>query len=479
MTSVFTDRFPWLKANAAKTEAHILALYAIRLMGHRMRTMPNPICLALLACLFLLAGAATAFCQDGALPDNDPETMAAGPSEAYFAELRDLIHETGLGPNSIPPINAPNFISVPDAALGMDDSEHVFVLDYGNPDGVTRIYPRQVLVWHVVVNEVLGEGKNARRRSVTYCPVTGCVRGYAGRIDRFDTPFGTLGSLLNGNHLLFDYSTNSVWPQLTGMAIGGPLQGRKLESFPLVWTTWRRARLKYPDAQVLSRATGHRRNYGEDPYGSYNRPDTYYQDERVLHPLASYDDQLPPKTRILGLQLDNLNVAVVRDSLRRPRAANFDAGVTPVVSIWDDELDAPRLFDRRVGNYLLHFVYRDGVYRDVETGTRWQPDGRAVEGRLAGNRLALLDSFDVMWFAWTAFYPDAALFSWQEALEAKRRAEAEFSPVEQVEPPDPTFEKPQTEVAPSLPNVNRPQLPKDIPPSIITPDMEIGPEEGL
>lgn len=449
-------------------------------MGPHMRTMPTLVCLALLAHMLLFAGVATVWPQDdGLLPNAAREAMEVGPDEGYFAELREQIFETGLGRNNIPPINAPNYISVPNAALGMDDSEIVFVLDYGNPDGVTRIYPRQVLVWHVVVNEVLGTGKNARRRSITYCPITGCVRGYAGQIDGFDTPFGTLGPLLNGNHLLFDYSTNSVWPQLTGTAIDGPLQGKSLDSFPLVWTTWARARQKYPDAQVLSRATGYRRDYGDDPYGSYHREDTYYQDERILHPLAKVDERLSPKTRILGLQLDDLNVAVVRDSLRRPRAANFDAGVTPIVSLWDGDLEAPRLFDRRVANYLLHFVYREGAYYDVETGTRWLPNGVAVEGRLEANRLALLDSFDVMWFAWSAFYPETQLFNWQDALEAEQQAETSFSSVEQVEPPAPKYGKPETETAPTLPKVNKPQLPKDIPPSVITPDMEIGPADGL
>ncbi|MFW5733873.1 MAG: DUF3179 domain-containing protein [Oceanidesulfovibrio sp.] len=445
-----------------------------------MRSIPTLAGLVALALLFLLATVPLALAQDDGLqPESTEDAAEIGPDEGYYKEQREQVFETGMGRNNIPPINAPRYISVPDAALGMDDSENVFVLDYGNPDGVARIYPQQVLVWHVVVNEVLGTSKDARRRSITYCPITGCVRGYAGQIDGFDTPFGTLGPLLNGNHLLFDYSTNSVWPQLTGMAIDGPLQGKTLKSFPLVWTTWGLARQRYPDAQVLSRATGYRRNYEGDPYGSYRRLNTYYQDERVLHPLALFDERVPPKTRVLGLDLDDLNVAVVRDSLREPRAANFDAGVVPVVSLWDEALETPRLFDRRVANYLLHFVFRDGDYYDVETGTRWLPDGRAVEGRLADNRLALLDSFDVMWFAWAAFYPQTALFSWKEALAAEQQSAREFSPVEQVEPPAPNFEKPGTEVAPSLPNVKKPKLPKDIPPSVITPDMEIVPHDGL
>jgi hypothetical protein len=434
--------------------------------------------LLLLACA-LASGALPAAAQDdGLLPAPPADALDVGPDEEYFAGLREQVLETGLGRNAIAPINQPQYVTVADAALTMDDGEQVFVLDYGNPDGGVRIYPRRLLVWHVVVNEVLGSGKNSRRRSITYCPLTGCVRGYSGQVGGFDTPFGTMGTLLNANHLLFDYSTNSIWPQLTGMAIDGLLTGETLDAFPLVWTTWRRARERYPEGTVLSRATGYRRDYGEDPYGSYREPGTYYQDARILHPVANEDDRLEPKTRVLGLKLDDLNLALVRESLRTPKAANFDAGVTPVVSLWDADLDAPRLFDRRVANYMLHFVSRNGDYYDVETGTRWRPDGLALEGRLAGNRLALLDAFDVMWFAWAAFHPESTVFDWQEAM-ADKAAEDVLSPVERVEPPEPAYEKPETEVAPSPPNVRKPDLPTDIPPSVITPDMEIGPQEGL
>ncbi|WP_167512494.1 DUF3179 domain-containing protein [Oceanidesulfovibrio marinus] len=446
-----------------------------------MHTRPTFLAAALFCLALLCAWAMPVRAQNasGLLPSSAAEAEKAGPDDAYFEELRNSIFETGLGRNNIPPINRPQYISVQDAALAMDDGESVFVLDYGNPDGQPRIYPRRVLVWHVVVNEVLGSGKNARRRSITYSPITGCVRGYSGEVAGFSTPFGSMGTLLNANSILFDYSTNSMWSQLLGMAFDGPLKGTTLESFPLVWTTWGRARKRYPDAKVLSRATGYRRSYGTDPYGSYRRDDSYYQDQRILHPLLHQDDRLEPKARVLGLHLDDLSVAIVRQSLKQPKAANFDAGVTPIVSLWDEDLDAPRLFDRRVGNYQLHFVYRDGSYFDVETGTRWQPDGLAVEGRLENNRLALIDGFDVMWFAWSAFYPSTTIFSWEDAVTAQKTEEETFSAVEQVEPPEPTFDKPGTETLPTLPNVTPPALPKDIPPTVITPDMKINPEEGL
>lgn len=43
---------------------------------------------------------------------------------------------------------------------------------------------------------------------------------------------------------------------------------------------------------------------------------------------------------------------------------------------------------------------------DEQTGTIWTAAGKGVKGRLAGAQLKWVTSFDVMWFAWYAFYPE-------------------------------------------------------------------------
>ena len=134
-----------------------------------MRTTSNLAFRFLRISLFLLVSAAAALAQDAPIgSDSTRRASEVGPDEAYFEEQRDLIFETGMGRNDIPPINRPTFISVQDAALGMDETEHVFVLDYGNPDGKARVYPQQVLVWHVVGTSVVGSIPRARRQRVRW-----------------------------------------------------------------------------------------------------------------------------------------------------------------------------------------------------------------------------------------------------------------------------------------------------------------------
>ena len=48
---------------------------------------------------------------------------------------------------------------------------------------------------------------------------------------------------------------------------------------------------------------------------------------------------------------------------------------------------------------------------DVETGSRWNMLGSAIEGPLAGQQLKQVPSYNSMWFAWAAYWPDTALWS--------------------------------------------------------------------
>ncbi|GAB7080282.1 DUF3179 domain-containing protein [Megalodesulfovibrio paquesii] len=328
--------------------------------------------------------------------------------------MASRILDTGVARDAIPPIDRPEFMSITDANLVMDAGDPVFLLEDASPP---RIYPQMTLVWHAVVNEVEGTGPASVRRSVTYCPLTGSVVAYSGTVGSTVTTFGTAGPLLENNTLLYDRATGSLWTQLAGLCVKGPLKGARLSPTPLLWTTYGRAAARYPNALVLSKATGFRRDYSKDPYGSYTRNGTYYDNNVLVHPVSTLDRQQPLKEKVLGLILPDMLVAVVKNSLRHAGAANFDAGSFPIVALWDESLHATRLFDRRVNGQPLAFAkLPQGIY-DSTTRTRWSPTGEGLEGPLAGSRLTRLPSFTAMWYAWAAFFPETKLYNWTPELE--------------------------------------------------------------
>lgn len=328
-------------------------------------------------------------------------------------ELELAITDTGMTRDAIPPIERPVFITVENAKLSHEPGDMVFVLESSDPP---RIYPRLTLLWHGVVNEPLADAPTPRR-SVTYCPITGTLVAYSGQINDMRTTFGTHGGLLNNNMVLYDRTTGTVWSQLGGLGLSGMFQGKRLQPIPLLWTTFERATTRYPKAQVLSRTTGHRRNYNRDPYGSYARNGTYYQNERIVHPVVHRDERLPAKEPVLGLIFPDLVVAVVHAPLQQAMAANFNAGTTPVVALWDSTLHTARLFDRRMDGEALTFADVGGEFYDNATKTLWSAEGVGLQGRHTGRRLSRLPTTRSMWFAWSAFFPETSLYNWSPSVE--------------------------------------------------------------
>jgi hypothetical protein len=313
------------------------------------------------------------------------------PEDLRLDELARHVVSAGPPKDGIPPIDVPKFVSARKAERFLDDEDVVFGV---NREGIVRAYPQRVLVWHEVVNETSG----GRPVSVTYCPLTGSAIGYFGSFQGTSTTFGTSGKLLNSNLVMYDRQSDSQWPQILGAAISGPKKGTRLNGFPVVWTTWGRWKAAFPETEVLSRSTGFLRAYGTDPYGSYRRGGTYYQQGGPMFPVRARDERLPDKQVVIGIEHGGQAAAVSKDALRESRYAVLKLAGEDVVVIYDEALDDGLAY-KMEGK---EFSARDGQVVDA-SGAVWNVWGQSSRG----DQLEFVSSFDVMWFAWHAFYPDA------------------------------------------------------------------------
>ncbi len=80
--------------------------------------------------------------------------------------------------------------------------------------------------------------------------------------------FGVSGLLYRRNLLLYDHETESLWSQLLGQAVTGPLAGTALRLLPSLQTTWSAWKQRHPGTLALSFQTGYSRDYSRDPYES-------------------------------------------------------------------------------------------------------------------------------------------------------------------------------------------------------------------
>lgn len=310
-------------------------------------------------------------------PTTKPAVLAEQPATYRRARL-----DGGPGKDGIPSIDRPRFGSAAAAERFLVDEDRVIGL-YRN--GQARAYPQQILVWHEIVNDSVGEDQI----SVTYCPLTGTALGF----HRGETELGVSGKLVNSNLVMYDRATDTEYPQILGAGIDGPLTGRGLEEFRLVWTTWGRWKARHPDTEVLTRRTGSIRNYYRDPYGSYRELSGYYAtDSRTIFPVLNEDRRLPNKYEVLGFRDAHEAVAIDPAALRASRIVEYEGAGGRYLIIHDPGLDTG-------------WVFRSDVelrFEDVE----FAAEGPVFEGL---ERSEAVNAFSAMWFAWAAFYPDTVV----------------------------------------------------------------------
>jgi hypothetical protein len=354
------------------------------------------------------AGLATGCSSTGTYSPQKPNSPSEAPELSRFEEA---VVSGGPGKDGIPSIDEPRFVSAEEMENLLEPEDRIFVLDY---NGDLRVYPQKILVWHEIVNDVVA-GENL---SVTYCPLTGSTVAFKGRAPGGEPlTFGTTGKLVNSNLLMYDRQTNSEWPQILGRAISGDMRGTRLEEIPLVWITWKLWKERGSvEAPVLSAETGSVRSYGQDPYGSYSDlgrdpasdRQNYYYSPQIFFPVLAESKRLAPKEVVVGVKAGDARLAVPRWDILEKRVWNLELGDRVLVAVGDPALETAWIFDRRLEDETLEFEPgEEGSLIDQNDGT-WRREGLKLEGP-GGNELPAARFFEVMWFAWYAFFPDTRL----------------------------------------------------------------------
>ena len=326
----------------------------------------------------------------------------------------DDILSGGPPKDGIPAVDNPVFISVSEAEEWIEDLEPVLVFQESDE---TRIYPYQILTWHEIVNDEIG----GRPLAITFCPLCNTAIVFDATVDGTALDFGTTGRLRFSNLLMYDRQSESWWQQATGEAVIGEYTGVRLTILPASIISWVEARAAYPEAQVLSRQTGHDRPYGRNPYAGYDNVNASpFLYEGPLSP-----DQLPPMTRVTTVELNGEAVAYPEETLQEIGVANDTVGGLDIVIFWQEglasaldasdiaagrDVGATAVFERELDGQTLTFTVAGGEIVDEQTGSAWTILGEAVSGELAGEQLEPVAKVDHFWFSWAAFRPDTRIY---------------------------------------------------------------------
>lgn len=270
----------------------------------------------------------------------------------------DEIHSGGPPRDGIPAIDVPKFVNA-EAVRFLQPTSRVLGIVR---NGVAKAYPVSIMNWHEIVNDTF----DGEPIAVTYCPLCGTGIAYFAKADNQVLRFGVSGLLYNSDMLLYDRQTQSLWSQIRKQAVSGPMKGERLQTIPMMHTTWADWRQRYPASLVLSTDTGYSRDYSRSPYAGYA------QSRALYFSVREQDRRYHPKEWVLGIEIDGQFKAYPFVELEKSSGSVRDtlAGKDVVVTYDSDHRTAMVIDD----------------------------DGN------------ILPTIMAYWFAWYAFHPDTKVY---------------------------------------------------------------------
>lgn len=193
----------------------------------------------------------------------------------------------------------PEFTSV--SMVNLSDNEIVGVLDFGSE---IRVYPYEF----VKNNEIINDVYNGQKYAFSYCPLT-----YSSLAFTRESVYRASGYLYKKNLTPWDEDTESIWSQMLIKGIRGPQSNQKLNTIPVLETTWKTVRENFPAAKVVenfsaSRVSSH---YSEN---KKEKPTYYYRDS-PLPDDETGEGNLPQESELVyGIIDGNGTVSIFRYS---------------------------------------------------------------------------------------------------------------------------------------------------------------------
>ncbi len=275
--------------------------------------------------------------------------------------------------------------------------------------GEARAYPLRFLSWHELLNDDVGGEPIA----LSFCTLCGAgifyrTRANNGEVYRFDTS----GLLYRSNKLMVDRRSRSLWSNLTGEPVLGPLAtgSTRLEMLPGTLTTWEAWKRQHPETTVLDLSgieelMRPRYSYDYRPGAADSRR------RSVSFPVWLTSDAFERDREIFALRTDSSAKAYPVDKMIRLQVINDQVGGEPVVIVGEPGSGSVRAYHR--ASYRFQRL-QDGYLQDgAEARWRVEEAGlRALDPVAGESFLTRLPGHVALWFGWYAFFPLTEV--WQE-----------------------------------------------------------------
>jgi len=164
--------------------------------------------------------------------------------------------------DAIPSIDNPKF----KPAIDEDRIPNIEPVIAFKHNGIIRAYPLRYMMWHEIVNDVVGGLPVA----ITYCPLCNTSVVFGRILDEKIVTFGTTGKLRHSDLVMYDRGEQNWWQQINGEAIVGKRAGEKLKSYPSFLISFEIFKQRYPNGEVLLPDARRADVAGQNPYVNYD-----------------------------------------------------------------------------------------------------------------------------------------------------------------------------------------------------------------
>ena len=312
-------------------------------------------------------------------------------------------------------------------AAHMREDDYVVGLEHG---GRYRAYPIWITDnYHMINDELEGE-------PILFSTCERCQSGsaFVAKLEGTPVKFSAQGmynaALTMVNRRGKPDAESSLWLHYEGVAIDGPRLGQFLEQIPSYHMTWRDWKAAHPDTDVMLPPDDvHHRDarHGHGREEFFSRPGMDPPLAKTI--TGSFDHRYPENEMVLGLNIDAGLRAYPRLEVGRAGGVvNDTLGELPIVVFAGPAPTqcAMSAFVREHEGESLTFERSGDQFKDRESDSSWNIEGRSIAGPKAGAQLTPLRWQYVRWHAWVYPHPETELFTTDspEALPGEPQVDA-------------------------------------------------------
>lgn len=222
----------------------------------------------------------------GALAQNAPAAWMKEWPETDFKRITVDVSEidSNISRDSIPSIDNPRFVALRDVEIeeggflvgtrkyARQIRQGDIALSRREPvisfveNGDARAYPLRILMFHEIVNDVVG----GRPVAITYCPLCNAAVVFERRLEGQPVEFGTTGKLRRSDLIMYDRTSFTWWQQFTGKGLVGRHAGSELVRLPARLESLEFFARRFPEGSVLMPDEASSAPYGKNPYLRYD-----------------------------------------------------------------------------------------------------------------------------------------------------------------------------------------------------------------